>query len=363
MSLERIDPFAREDLYAVDHLLRYDWAASLVDGCRCLDVACGLGFGSLQLRRGGAREVLGVDRDAEAVALSRERWGEEPRLNFREGRMEELSAVAGGGWDRVISFETLEHVEDPEAALRAVKDVLADGGIFVGSVPGETDREEKNDYHLHHFDRESLGDLLGRVFGGCRIFRQAFHAASVLEPEGQAWTPGLDRARREALRVELGDSGPLPDSYVFLAGEGPLPAAEAVRIGFSRAAWRRVWEAGRASGERAEHLQEQFRKLFLENGGLKRRISGLLAWGRFNFQRAQGWTPESGLEDLRAQWALEQEQKWREKVEDLQREVARLREEVAVNERELEAFSKIKRTFFLNSLQEGPDKRDNEGNE
>lgn len=352
MSLERIDPFEREDLYALDHLLRYDWAAGLVGGCSCVDVACGLGFGSVQLRRGGAREVVGVDRDAEAVAICRERW-EEAGLGFRAGAIETLGSVVGKGWDRVVCFETLEHVEDPETALRAIESVMAEGGIVIGSVPGETDLEEENEYHLHHFDRGRLEDLLGQVFRKFQLYEQRFQLGSLLERAGHGWATGLDKGEREALRIELGGEGAGVDTYLFVAGQGELPEGPGVQLGFSRAAWRRIREASHAGEKRGRHLQEQFRKVFFENGALKRRIAGLLAWGRFNFQRAQGWEPECGVEGILGQIERDQVREWREKVEALQAENARLRVELGEKTRELEEFSNKKRTLFADALQSG----------
>src|SRR4051812_7358615 len=49
------------------HVRRYEEAARFVRGQRVLDIACGVGYGSQLLGRGGAEQVVGVDLSPDAI--------------------------------------------------------------------------------------------------------------------------------------------------------------------------------------------------------------------------------------------------------------------------------------------------------
>ena len=121
---ERLVPeaFAGE-LVLAEHLARYLLAARLAPGRRVLDAASGEGYGTAMLAASGAENVIGVDVDAATVAHARGRYG----LDFRVGDVSELP-FADGEFDLVVSFETIEHVADPEHALSEFARVLGDQG-------------------------------------------------------------------------------------------------------------------------------------------------------------------------------------------------------------------------------------------
>ncbi|MFX8762589.1 class I SAM-dependent methyltransferase, partial [Acinetobacter baumannii] len=54
---------------------------------------------------------------------------------FAVSDVRQLSALADQSVDVFVSFETLEHVPDPERIISEVKRVLKPGGTFIGSVP------------------------------------------------------------------------------------------------------------------------------------------------------------------------------------------------------------------------------------
>src|SRR5207244_12483798 len=99
--------------------------------CRGRDVrdgACGVGYGSAYLAR-EARSVVGVDRDEGAIAYALRRYAG-AGVEFRVCDLLELD-LPDASFDTVCSFETIEHLPDPEAFLDQVVRVLRPGGTLV----------------------------------------------------------------------------------------------------------------------------------------------------------------------------------------------------------------------------------------
>ena len=97
---------------------------------RLLDLGCGLGASSLALARAYPRAtVLGVDLDGASVAGARAAAaaaGLADRVSFAVGDAAHLTPEAP--FDLVTVFEALHDMGDPEGALRAARELLADGG-------------------------------------------------------------------------------------------------------------------------------------------------------------------------------------------------------------------------------------------
>lgn len=151
-------PPARTEL----HLRRYDLAAAMVRAKRVLDAACGTGYGGAHLvDQGEAASVVGVDIDAHAVAYARRRFGaDRPNIEYRA-----CSAAATGlpdhSVDVVTSFETIEHVPDPDALLAEFARVLVPGGRLIMSTPNDWGLTA---HHVHSFTPDSLRASIDRYF-------------------------------------------------------------------------------------------------------------------------------------------------------------------------------------------------------
>ncbi|MFL6727942.1 MAG: class I SAM-dependent methyltransferase [Sphingomicrobium sp.] len=162
-SLERLIPkeLGVSDITGAEtyrlHIERYDFAANFVDAGRVLDCACGVGYGSERLSRagGGSQFVTGVDIDPAAVEYA--------RLHYQSERVEFVCADGarfdGEPFDTIVSFETIEHVPDPESLIDNLARLLKPGGTLIASVP-VTPSVDVNPYHLHDFTQSSFRRML-----------------------------------------------------------------------------------------------------------------------------------------------------------------------------------------------------------
>lgn len=190
---ERFTPECEREIW-YEHIHRYAFAAPLVRGCVVLDAACGEGYGAALLS-GSASRVEGVDVAAEAVAHARRRYGARAGLDFHEADVTRLP-FEEDTFDRVVSFETLEHLEAQDAMLAEFRRVLKPDGVVLISSPDRavyTDHfGNDNPFHVRELYRKELEALLGRHFPAIRLLGQKllFHSA--------IWR--LDENRRVALQ-------------------------------------------------------------------------------------------------------------------------------------------------------------------
>lgn len=184
---ERLLPDHYEgQLVHAEHLARYRLAAQLAPGRRVLDVACGEGYGSALLRAAGAEAVTAVDVDPDVVAHARERHG----VDAREGDVRALP-FEDDAFDLVVSFETIEHVEEPERALDELARLRAPDGLMMISTPVAGQYMVDNEFHVREFGHDEFLDLLGRRFTAVRpLYQHNWLTSAILDEEDMARDDG-----------------------------------------------------------------------------------------------------------------------------------------------------------------------------
>jgi SAM-dependent methyltransferase len=144
-----------------DHIRRYLFAQQHVYGKRVLDIACGTGYGSDILRRGGAHQVVSMDISTEALHYPAGRW--------RSGWIAQADAqhipLPTTSLDVIVTLETLEHLPDPRAYLAEAKRILRTGGCLILSVPNRLKSSPGSEtphspYHTFEPTRQELLTLL-----------------------------------------------------------------------------------------------------------------------------------------------------------------------------------------------------------
>jgi SAM-dependent methyltransferase len=182
-----------------EHRSRYRFALPFVPGLRVLDIASGTGYGSGMLEQAGASSVRGCDVSAEAVRAAERDFGSDI-VSFVQGDGVRLP-FPDGEFDVIVSFETLEHVEDGDAFVRELRRVLTPGGTLILSTPNETVTRHysRNPYHITEYTPSELRSLLGRYFSDIELLGQTLGPGWRIAP----FLPGWDSPRSVADRFRL----------------------------------------------------------------------------------------------------------------------------------------------------------------
>lgn len=207
---------------ALEHLHRYSVASSLVVGKSVLDIASGEGYGSAMLAR-KAKKVIGVDVSIEAVQFARKRYHLE-NLEFKVGNCTEIP-IADACVDIVVSFETIEHLDQHEKMLQEVKRVLRPDGLIIISSPDKyyysVEPGYHNPFHKKELFEHEFKDLLNKYFKVCIYYQQRITFGSTMSAEIQK-THSTSYFFENSVIIE-GQGLLKPLHWIGLASDSQLP--------------------------------------------------------------------------------------------------------------------------------------------
>jgi ubiquinone/menaquinone biosynthesis C-methylase UbiE len=149
-----------------DHLERYRFATKYVLNKTVLDMACGTGYGSNIMAKAGAKFVKGIDISSELIDYGRTHY-QRNNLSFEVG--DACTFIGDSLYDVIVSFETIEHVEDYHLMLINLHRLLKKNGLLIISTPNRlvtsprskslTDKP-KNKFHRVEFSVQELLEVL-----------------------------------------------------------------------------------------------------------------------------------------------------------------------------------------------------------
>jgi ubiquinone/menaquinone biosynthesis C-methylase UbiE len=230
---ERMVPESADLFTFWEHVYRYAFACRFVKGKRVLDIACGEGYGSAALQNAGAAHVIGVDISETACDHARRKYG----IDAKPGSADKIP-MADASVDVIVSFETIEHVPQPEHFLDECFRVLVPEGILVISTPNKQvyGVEIPNPYHCSEMTEEEFTNALQSRFRNCQFYTQrpksaAWWSLRTLACENTPWKRirGVGRLRRSIQRVVVPEAVDDPTKeqrgsvVQLIAGVGPRP--------------------------------------------------------------------------------------------------------------------------------------------
>ena len=195
---ERMVPeFHKGTLTYAEHMTRYLPAKDLVRGKIVLDIASGSGYGTKLLAE-TARKVYGVDVNERSVNYARKNYNAK-NIEYKVGNGEAIP-LEDNSVDVVVTFETIEHIENYQQFMREVRRVLKDDGLAIVSTPNDLEFAEGNHFHLHEFVYDELLQLVRKDFKHVDSYFQgtwkyvAIGPAEPMETEGASLFPTLNFA-------------------------------------------------------------------------------------------------------------------------------------------------------------------------
>ena len=267
------------------HLARYALASTFVrPRDRVLDAACGLGYGAAMLTEATlADSVAGIDSSPRAIEYARSAYGVSATFECRD--VSNLVSMPAGSLDLIVSFETLEHIADPDSFVRESCRLLTPGGRLICSIPNrwvDESGRDPNPYHLHVFDRASILGLCGRYFRIERLFGQTAGGGMKASATTRGWNEVAPTA----------DDGSDPEWWVVVAMKDPLPEPSST--------YREALSAHPAAGEWTVTAFERYYEnpwvvRSLVSRGLRATSSSLLmALAREVFDRSTPFSADAG---------------------------------------------------------------------
>ncbi len=144
-----------------DHVARYEWVAKRLEPLsNVVDFACGIGYGCNIIANAG-HVAHGYDVDKEAIVYAEKNYSVVPLTGFYVANGNSPGLL--GPYNAAVSFETIEHIEDPRPLLKALRESAP---ILFASVPNEDvmpwQREDgaTTAFHFRHYTKHEFAQLL-----------------------------------------------------------------------------------------------------------------------------------------------------------------------------------------------------------
>jgi len=181
------------------HLARYAFARPFVASGRVLDVACGSGYGLSLLGQAGARP-FGVDVSM-AAALEARGCNLEARVLVADGTK---LPFQDRSFDAIVSFETIEHLQNRGGFVRELSRVLRDEGLLILSTPNAIhtrplNGKPQNPFHCYEYTPEELRAALLPCFASTHLLGQSLDRRFLVPP---FWDE-QERLAREGRRIAV----------------------------------------------------------------------------------------------------------------------------------------------------------------
>jgi SAM-dependent methyltransferase len=189
------------------HLVVYEWIAQRAHGRRVVDLACGEGYGSAVLGRTAA-SVVGVDANPDAFEHARLKYTG-PNVTFERAMIETWT----GDVDCVVLLQTIEHVQDPDAVLERLRELIGRDGVAYISTPNVLTlapagaQRSGNPWHVREYRPDDYRALCERHFGRVDLLG-LFHARKL-----RVHQLAIEHAGWDALHARLRLTKPFYDRF------------------------------------------------------------------------------------------------------------------------------------------------------
>jgi SAM-dependent methyltransferase len=125
-----------------------------------LEVGCGEGRG-IDLIINKAASYTALDKIESALAVLRKKY---PSGKFISGNIPPFTGIKDNSYDRLFSFQVIEHIKDDFAFLQEIHRVLKPGGIAMLTTPNRLLSLSRNPWHIREYTAAELTEIAKKIF-------------------------------------------------------------------------------------------------------------------------------------------------------------------------------------------------------
>lgn len=125
-----------------------------------LEVGCGEGRG-IDWIIDRAASFTAVDKIETVIDSLQKKY---PAGRFISGNIPPLTALKDNSYDRVISFQVIEHIQDDVLFLKEIQRVLKPGGLAILTTPNRPQSLSRNPWHVREYTALELTSLAAGIF-------------------------------------------------------------------------------------------------------------------------------------------------------------------------------------------------------
>jgi len=125
-----------------------------------LEVGCGEGRGIDRILK-KAKSYTAIDKIEPIIEGLRKKY---PMGRFFSGNIPPFPDLQDNSFDRVFSFQVIEHIENDDLFLKEIHRVLKPGGIALLTTPNRIKSLSRNPWHIREYTSDELARLAKRHF-------------------------------------------------------------------------------------------------------------------------------------------------------------------------------------------------------
>ena len=125
-----------------------------------LEVGCGEGRG-IHLLTPHSNSYYAVDKIGSVLEKLKKKF---PDATFQQMTLPPLHGLADNSFDRVVSFQVIEHIKNDRFYLQEIYRVLKPGGIALITTPNIKMTLTRNPWHIREYQAHELTELASGIF-------------------------------------------------------------------------------------------------------------------------------------------------------------------------------------------------------
>ena len=130
-----------------------------------LEIGCGEGRG-IDLLLSSCERYVAIDKIGQIIEKLRPRY---PKVEFIQMNIPPMTEIQDNSFDRIISFQVIEHIKNDHAFLEEIHRILKPGGTALLTTPNRKFSLTRNPWHEREYLGSELSDLCKKVFNTVEI--------------------------------------------------------------------------------------------------------------------------------------------------------------------------------------------------